>query len=305
MSRGIVVRLLGAPFLLLAVASLTFLLMRAAPGGPFDREKQIPEQILRQLEAQYKLDGPIHEQMGRYLWDVARGDLRLSTQYRNRTVNELIAQTLPVSMALGAAAFAIAMCAGSVLGVCAAAAHNRPPDYALMVLALVGVSLPSFILGPLLMLVFSFWLGWFPVGGWGQLRQLWLPALALSLPYVAYITRLVRVSMLEVLGEDYVRTARAKGVSEARVLFVHAFRNAALPLVSYSGPLAAFILTGSLVVETIFNIPGMGPFFVNSVLNRDVFLTGGVTLVYSALLIVLNLLVDVGYVWLDRRIRLD
>lgn len=305
MSRGVLMRVLGAPLLLLAVACLTFLLMRAAPGGPFDREKQMPEQILRQLEQKYKLDGPVYDQMGRYLWDVARGDLRLSTQYRNRTVNELIAQTLPVSMMLGATAFAIAVVGGSVLGICAAAAHNRPTDYGLMVLALVGVSLPSFILGPLLMLVFSFWLGWFPVGGWGALRQLWLPAFALSLPYMAYITRLVRVSMLEVLGEDYVRTARAKGVPEGRVLFVHAFRNAALPLVSYSGPLAANILTGSLVVETIFNVPGMGPFFVNSVLNRDVFLTGGVTLLYSALLVAFNLLVDVAYVWLDRRIRLD
>lgn len=305
MSRGTAMRVLGAPLLLLAVACLTFLLMRAAPGGPFDREKQMPEQILRQLEAQYNLDGPVHEQMWNYLLSVARGDLCISTQYRNRTVNELISQTLPVSMTLGATAFLIAVAGGSILGICAAAAHNRPLDYGLMMLALVGVSLPSFILGPLLILVFSFWLGWFPVGGWGEARQLWLPALALSLPYMAYITRLVRVSMLEVLGEDYVRTARAKGVPESRVLFIHAFRNAALPLVSYSGPLAANILTGSLVVETIFSVPGMGPFFVNSVLNRDVFLTGGVTLIYSALLITFNLLVDSAYAWLDRRIRLD
>ncbi len=303
MIRRIGVRLLLALPTLVAVVCLTFLLIRMAPGGPFDREKAMPEQIKRQLEAQYKLDGTLPEQLGGYLWDVARGDLRLSTQYRNRTVNEIVAQTLPVSMGLGAAAFAVAVLGGTVLGVCAAAGRNRWPDYALMLAALAGISVPSFVVAPLLILVFAFGTGWFPVGGWGAPIQVALPALALGLPYMAYITRLVRTSMLEVLSFDYIRTARAKGLGEGRVLFAHALRNGAMPLVSYSGPLAANILTGSLVVETIFNIPGMGPFFVNSVLNRDMFLAGGVTLVYSALLIAFNIAVDLAYTALDRRIE--
>jgi len=281
---------------------MTFCLMRVAPGGPFDKEKEIPPTIKRQLLAQYKLDGPIHVQFWNYLKDVAKGDLRLSTKYRNRTVNELVAETLPVSIMLGGVAFILAVTGGCIAGVGAAVWHNRWPDYALMLVALAGISLPSFVLGPLMIAMFSFWLGWMPVGGWGTMQQLVLPAVALGLPYAAYLARMTRVSMLEILGSDFIRTARAKGLPEKSVLFIHALKNAALPLVSFCGPLAANILTGSLVVEEVFKVPGMGSFFVNGVANRDVFLVGGITLVYSSLLIAFNLLVDVAYGILDKRV---
>ncbi len=302
MSR-VIRRLLWAIPTLLAVLALTFFLMRAAPGGPFDKEKAIPAHIKQQLMANYKLDGPVHKQFWWYLQDVMRGDLRLSTKYRDRSVNEIVAQTLPVSLTLGVWAFAIAVLGGVAAGAWAAARHNSWTDILLMLGALAGISLPSFVLGPLLAGLFCFWLGWLPVGGWGQPAQLILPALALGLPYMAYVARLVRGSMLEVLGADYIRTARAKGVQEWRTLFLHALRNASLPLVSFCGPLAANILTGSLVIEEVFKIPGLGTFFVNGVLNRDVFLVGGVTLVYSAMLIGFNILVDLLLLALDSRIR--
>jgi ABC-type dipeptide/oligopeptide/nickel transport system permease component len=303
MGRRFIIRVLLAVPTLFAVVCLTFFLMRLAPGGPFDREKAIPESIKRQLMAQYQLDGPILTQLYHYLKDIAQGDLRLSTKYRNRSVNEIIAQTLPISASLGGIAFLLALSGGCFFGIWAAYTHNRPPDYILMFLALLGIALPSFVLGPLLIVLFSFKLGWFPVGGWGTLQQVFLPALALSLPYMAYLARMVRVSMLETLNQDYIRTARAKGLAEWRVLYVHALKNASLPVVSYSGPLAANILTGSLVVEEIFKIPGIGPFFVNGVLNRDVFVVGGITLVYSMLLIAFNLVVDLLYGLLDKRIK--
>lgn len=303
MEERFLIRVLLAIPTLIAVVCLTFFLMRLAPGGPFDREKAIPESIKRQLMAQYQLDGSITTQLYYYLKDVARGDLRLSTKYRNRSVNEIISQTLPVSVLLGATAFILALVGGCFFGIWSAYTHNKPPDYILMFLALLGIALPSFVIGPLFISFFSFRLGWLPVGGWGTVQQIFLPALALSLPYMAYLARMVRVSMLETLNQDYIRTARAKGLPEWRVLYTHALKNAALPLVSYSGPLAANILTGSLVVEEIFKIPGIGPFFVNGVLNRDVFVVGGITLVYSLLLIIFNLLVDFVYGWLDKRIK--
>ncbi|MBX7158151.1 MAG: ABC transporter permease [Verrucomicrobiae bacterium] len=303
MRRRLIIRVVLAIPTLFAVVCLTFFLMRLAPGGPFDREKAIPESIKRQLMAQYQLDGPVLTQLYYYLKDVARGDLRLSTKYRNRTVNEIISQTLPISACLGGIAFFLALGGGCFFGIWAAYRHNRPSDSILMFLALLGIALPSFVIGPLLIVLFSFKLGWLPVGGWGTVQQVFLPALALSLPYMAYLARMVRVSMLETLNQDYIRTARAKGLAEWRVLYVHALKNAALPVVSYSGPLAANILTGSLVVEEIFKIPGIGPFFVNGVLNRDVFVVGGITLVYSMLLIAFNLVVDLFYGLLDKRIQ--
>ena len=303
MGRRFTIRILLSIPTLVAVVCLTFFLMRLAPGGPFDREKAIPESIKRQLMAQYQLDGPILTQLYHYLKDVARGDLRLSTKYRNRSVNEIISQTLPISVTLGAIAFVLALSGGCFLGIWAAYTHNQPSDYILMFLALLGIALPSFVLGPLFIAFFSFKLGWLPVGGWGNLQQIFLPALALSLPFMAYLARMVRVSMLETLNQDYIRTARAKGLPEWKILYAHALKNAALPVVSYSGPLAANILTGSLVVEEIFKIPGIGPFFVNGVLNRDVFVVGGITLIYSLLLIIFNILVDLVYGLLDKRIK--
>lgn len=291
---------------LFCVVTITFLLMRITTGGPFDAERKLPPAIEKQLLAKYKLDGTLWEQYTGYLGDlVLRGDLRDSTRYRNRSVAEILAQTLPVTITLGASAFLLALAGGVFLGVTSAAGRGTWKDPAAMLVALTAISLPAFVIGPILILVFALWLKWLPVGGWGTLPTLILPAITLAAPYTAYIARLLRGSMLETLGQDFVRTARAKGLKERVVLYRHALRVAILPVVSYLGPLAAHLLTGSIVVETIFNIPGAGGFFVNSILNKDAFLLGGVVIVYCAMLVTFNLAVDVIYTWLDRRIRLD
>ncbi len=289
---------------LFCVVSITFFLIRLAPGGPFDRERKIPPQIEKALLAKYQLDGPLWQQYTSYLRDLLRGDLRLSTKYRSRTVNELLAQTLPVTATLGIAAFCIATFGGITLGGWAATRRGTVGETAAMLVSLLAISVPTFVVGPLLILIFSLRLGWLPVGGLSSPGALILPALTLAGPYVAYIARLTRTSMLEVLGQDFVRTARAKGLSEFQVVSKHAAKVAILPVVSFLGPLAANLLTGSIVVETIFNIPGAGGFFVNSIQNRDGFLLGGVVIVYCALLVLLNLVVDLAYTWLDRRIKL-
>ena len=298
-------RLAGLVAVLFCVVTITFFLIRISPGGPFDAERKIPPAIEKQLLAKYKLDGPLLQQYFGYLGDLLRGDLRDSTEYRNRSVAEILAQTLPVTITLGAAAFALAVAGGVFLGVVAAAGHGSWKDTLAMLIALTAISLPAFITGPVLILVFSLWLKWLPVGGWGSLGALILPAITLAAPYVAYIARLLRGSMMETLGQDFIRTARAKGLSERVVLYRHALRVAILPVVSFLGPLAAHLLTGSIVVETIFYIPGAGGFFVNSILNRDGFLLGGVVIVYCTMLVVFNLAVDVIYTLLDRRIRID
>ncbi len=298
-------RLIASVIVLFCVVTITFFLMRISPGGPFDAERKLPPAIERQLMAKYKLDGTLWEQYSGYMSDLMKGDLRLSTKYRNRSVVEILAQTLPVTMTLGASAFLLAVVVGVVLGVTAAAAHGRWQDTAAMLLALSALALPSFIIGPLLILVFALWWQWLPVGGWGTLETLILPSITLAAPYVAYIARLLRGSMIDTLNQDYVRTARAKGLRESVVLYKHALRVAILPVVSFLGPLAANLLTGSIVVETIFNIPGAGGFFVNSILNRDGFLLGGVVIVYCAMLVIFNLIVDLLYSVLDRRIRID
>jgi oligopeptide transport system permease protein len=298
-------RLAGLVAVLFCVVTITFFLIRISPGGPFDAERKIPPAIEKQLLAKYKLDGPLWQQYFSYLGDLLRGDLRDSTKYRNRSVAEILAQTLPVTMTLGAAAFALAVAGGVFLGVVAAAGHGSWKDTLAMLIALAAISLPAFITGPMLILVFSLWLKWLPVGGWGSLGAIILPAVTLAAPYVAYIARLLRGSMLETLGQDFIRTARAKGLAERAVLYRHALRVAILPVVSFLGPLAAHLLTGSIVVETIFYIPGAGGFFVNTILNRDGFLLGGVVIVYCTMLVVFNLAVDVAYTLLDRRIRLD
>lgn len=298
-------RLAALVAVLFCVISITFLLIRISPGGPFDSERKIPPAIEKQLLAKYELDGTLWQQYSGYIADLLRGDLRDSTKYRNRSVAEILAQTLPVTMTLGAAAFVLAVTAGVFIGVVAAANKGRAGDTLAMLLALAALSLPAFIVGPIFVLLFSLWLHWLPVGGWGSWQNLILPAITLALPYVAYIARLLRGSMLETLGQDFVRTARAKGLAERVVLYRHALRVAILPVVSFLGPLAAHLLTGSIVVETIFHIPGAGGFFVNSILNKDGFLLGGVVIVYCVLLVVFNLLVDMAYTWLDRRIRLD
>ena len=297
-------RLLLAVPVLFVVLSLTFFLMRAAPGNPFATEKKFPESIQRALEQKYNLDGTIWTQYGNYIGRVATGDLGISTQYRERTVAEIIGQALPVSVMLGSIAFVLAMGIGITLGSYAAVHHNSPKDRAAMLGALFGISVPNFVLGPVLVLIFGLWWRMLPVAGWGTLAQMILPAIVLAVPYAASIARLMRSSMLEVLGQDYVRTARAKGLRDSVVVYKHALKVAILPVISFAGPLAAGILTGGIVVEKIFVIPGLGPFFVNSILNRDIFMVGGTVLVYAAFLIVFNIVVDILYFLLDRRVKI-
>lgn len=296
-------RLASLPVVLLCVVTITFFLMRLSPGGPFDSERKLPAAIEKQLLAKYKLDGTLLEQYSGYMKDLLHGDLRLSTKYRNRSVNEILAQTLPVTLTLGATALLIAITAGVWLGAFAAARPGTVAEGGALAAMLLAISLPSFVLGPLLILIFSIKLAWLPVGGWGTPIQLLLPAVTLAIPYAAVIARLLHDSLRETLAEDFVRTARAKGLTERAVVYRHALRVAILPVVSYLGPLAANLLTGSIVVETIFHIPGAGGFFVNSILNRDGFLLGGVVIVYCVLLMLFNLMVDLSYRFLDRRIR--
>jgi len=304
MLRFVAKRVLGLIVILFCVITITFFLVRLMPGGPFDRERKLPEHIEKQLLAKYKLDGPLSEQYINYLGDLLHGDLRLSTKYRSRSVNEILADSLPVSGLLGGIAFCAATVGGVFLGSLAAAKQHTWIDRNAMLAALFAISLPPFVIGPLLVLVFAIYIPLLPVGGWGNLQSLILPSITLAAPYTAYIARLTRASMLEVLTQDYIRTARAKGLSENAVIYKHALRVAILPVVSFLGPLAANLLTGSIVVESIFSIPGAGGFFVNSVLNRDGFLLAGVVIVYCTLLVLFNLVVDVLYCFLDRRITL-
>jgi oligopeptide transport system permease protein len=304
MVQFIAKRLAGLVVILFCVVTITFFLVRLMPGGPFDRERKLPEHIEKELLAKYKLDGPLFEQYFNYLRDLLHGDLRLSTKYRSRSVNEILADSLPVSGLLGGIAFCVATVGGVFIGSLAAAKQQTWIDRTAMLGALFAVSLPSFVIGPILVLVFAIEWPVLPVGGWGNLQSLVLPSITLAAPYTAYIARLTRSSMLEVLTQDYIRTARAKGLSNTAVIYKHGLRVAILPVVSFLGPLAANLLTGSIVVESIFSIPGTGGFFVNSVLNRDGFLLAGVVIVYCSLLVLFNLVVDLLYGLLDRRISL-
>jgi ABC-type dipeptide/oligopeptide/nickel transport system permease component len=305
MTSIILRRLLQSIPVLFIVVSLTFFLVRAAPGNPFTTEKKIPEEIMEQLQKEYDLKGSITHQYAQYLWKVVHGNLSISTQYRNRTVNEIIAQSLPVSMVLGSVAYFLALLFGITLGGWAAIRHGRSGDRLIMLFALLGISIPSFILAPLAVILLALKLNLLPAYGWGSPDQIILPALCLSIPFAATIARLTRGSLLEVLKLDFIRTARAKGLSEDAVLFRHALKVAILPIIGYSGPAAAGILTGSIVIETLFGIPGIGQFFVNSASNRDPFMTSGVVLVFSSFLILFNLLADILYFVVDRRVKLE
>jgi oligopeptide transport system permease protein len=296
-------RLAGVLPVLFVILSLSFFIMRLAPGGPFDQERALPEQVRANIAARYHLDESLPQQYARYLGDVLRGDLGPSFRYPDRTVTELIGLGLPVSLLLGAAALAIAVLLGGAAGLLAGLRRNSLADVALMSLALGGVSVPNFVLGPLLMLLFALGLGWLPVAGWGSWRHLVLPAVTLGAFYAAYVARLTRAGVLEVIGQDFIRTARAKGLGEAGVVLRHALPGAVLPVVTYLGPAAAAVLTGSVVVETVFGIPGMGRYFVSSALNRDYTMVLGTVLVYSVLLVGFNLLVDLLCAFLDPRIR--
>lgn len=305
MTAIILRRLLQAIPVLFIVVSLTFFLVRSAPGNPFATEKKIAPEILAELEKKYDLHGPIWHQYEQYLYRLAHGDLGLSLRYLNRSVNEIIAQALPVSMVLGTIAYCLALLFGIFLGAMAAIRHNRWGDRLIMIWALLGISIPIFVLAPVMVMVIAVHYGLLPIYGWGSPDQIILPAVCLSIPFAAAIARLTRGSLLEVLKLDFIRTARAKGLSENAVLFRHALKVAILPVIGYSGPAAAGIVTGSIVIETLFGIPGIGPFFVNSALNRDPFMTSGVVLIFSSFLIFFNLLADILYFVVDRRIKLE
>ena len=302
MARYLARRLVGFPPVLLVIVTASFFIMRLAPGGPFDMERALPEAVRTNIEARYHLNESLARQYLRYLGDVVRGDLGPSFRYPDRTVNELLALGFPVSLTLGVCALGLALLVGGTAGVVAAIRHNRWADYLTMSLALGGVSVPNFVLGPLLILVFALWLGWLPVAGWGTWRHLVLPSVTLAAFYTAYVARLARAGMLEVILQDWVRTARAKGLREAVVVTRHALPGALLPVVSYLGPAAARALTGSVVIETIFGIPGIGRYFIQSALNRDYTMVLGTVVFFSGLLIAFNLIVDCLYAYLDPRV---
>ena len=280
-------------------------MIRFVPGGPFTAEKAVTPEILRNLEAHYGLDKPLYRQYFDYLGRLFQGDLGPSFKYPNRTVNEIIADKLPVSLELGLTSLAVALVVGITLGVLAAVKRNSWLDYASSSVAMIGICVPTFVLGPLLVLVFAIHLGWFNASGWYTPIDRVLPAATLGLVYSAYVARLTRGGMLEVLNQDYIRTARAKGASELRVIFRHALRGGLLPVVSFLGPAIAGILTGSFVIETIFQIPGLGREFVNSAFNRDYTLVLGTVILYATLIISLILVVDVVQVWLNPKLKFD
>ncbi len=292
--------------LLLIISLLAFVLVRVAPGGPFDRDrKPASPEIERQLQLKYHLDEPQWKQYLRFLGNLAHGDFGPSLKYRNHTINDIIRQGLPVSLLLGWLAFGFAMGVGLPLGYLTAVRRGRWQDYSGSLFAVLMVCIPGFVLGPLLVMLFAIKWRLLPVALWSSPAHVILPTLALGLYFSGRIARLLREGMLNTLQAEFITTARAKGLSETAVLLKHALRLAILPVVSYSGPLLADLLTGSFVIETIFQLPGLGTFLVNGSLNRDYTLVVGLVVLYAALLVVLNLLVDLAYVLLDRRVSYE
>jgi oligopeptide transport system permease protein len=305
-------RLLGAIPTLFIIITLSFFMMRLAPGGPFDAQRNLPPEIKRNIEAAYDLDKPVWQQYAIYLGKLAHGDLGPSYKNKDFTVTELIADGLPVSLRIGLSAIVLAIFVGMGLGTAAALRQNKLSDYSVMTAAMIGITIPTFVTAPILTLIFGVYgvtvLGFdlsLPVSGWngGSLRNMILPVFVLALPQIAYIARLTRGSMIEVLHSNYVRTARAKGLSGFDIVMRHALRAAVLPLVSYLGPAVAGILTGSLVVEQLFGLPGIGRYFIQGALNRDYTLVMGVLIYYATLVILLNLVADLLYAALDPRVR--
>jgi oligopeptide transport system permease protein len=285
------------------VTTITFLMLRVLPGGPFDRERTLPPEVLANIEAKYHLNKPLLNQYGRYLGGILRGDLGPSYKYLDRDVIDIVADTLPASAFLGLCALVLALALALPLGVTAAARHDRWIDRACTFLATLGISLPNFILGALLIWLFSLKLGWFQAARWGMPGSAVLPAITLGAMPCAQVTYLLRSSLLETLEADFIRTARAKGVREAFVLFKHALRNSVIPVLTLLGPLFAILISGSFVVEYVFAIPGMGRFFITAVTDRDYPLVMGVTLIYTAILVGANLAVDILYSIIDPRMR--
>lgn len=298
-------RILAAIPTLFIIITLAFFLMRAAPGGPFDAERTLPAGIEANIKAAYDLDKPLWVQYGRYLGRLMQGDFGPSYKYKDFTVTDLIADGFPVSLRIGGTAILLATILGLAAGTVAALRQNSGVDHAVMGVAMTGIALPSYVVAPLLVLLFGIHLKWLPVAGWddGGWREMILPVTALTLPYLAYIARLTRGSMIEVLHTNYIRTARAKGLPLRRIITHHALKAALIPVVSFLGPATAGIITGSVVIEQIFQIPGIGRYFVQGALNRDYTLVLGVVIFYAALIMLMNLLVDLVYAILDPRVR--
>lgn len=305
MARFVLQRLLTAIPTLFLLVALSFALIRAAPGGPFDVERTLPPEVESNLRQAYHLDEPVYVQFGRYVWSLLHGDFGPSFQYRDFTVNELIAMGFPTSLRIGGAAMLLAAVLGIGCGCLAALRQNRLTDHAVMAAAMMGISIPNFVIAPLLILSLAIHGHWLPAGGVGEgeLRYMILPVTALALPQIAYIARLTRASMIEVLRSNFVRTARAQGLSTATVIFRHALKPALLPVLSYAGPATAAVITGSVVIEEIFGVPGIGRYFVTAALNRDYTLVMGVVVFYGVLILLANFIVDLLYGWFDPRVR--
>ena len=305
MLKFIAARLLQAIPVLFIVITATFFLVRSAPGGPFDAERTLPAEVIENLNARYNLDDPMHRQYLSYMGNLLRGDFGPSFRYSNRSVTEMIATGLPITFELAFYAIVIALLIGISAGMLAAIKPNSAQDYIPMSLAMAGICMPSFLMGPLLVLVFGIWFEWLPVSGWGYAPgDKILPAITLGSGYAAYIARLTRGGMIEVLGQDYIRTARAKGLSMPQIIRRHALRGGLAPVVAFLGPAVAGLLSGSFVVETIFQIPGLGRFYVQAAFNRDYTMILGTTILLSTLIVLFNILSDILTVWLNPRLSL-
>jgi len=307
MTRYIIRRLLYFIPVLLAVTLFTFVLVRVIPGGPFDRvgDRTLPPEIVANLKAKYRIDLPLWQQYLNYLWNLAHFDLGPSFSYRTQTVNDIIAQSLPISAHLGAMALGLGLVIGIPAGCVAALKHNSTADYVTTFFAILGASIPNMVLGPILMWIFALKLNWLPVARWQGPKYWILPTIALGSGLSAGIARLTRGSLLQVIQSDYIRTARAKGLAESIVIVRHALKNSMIPVVTVLGPMFAAVLTGGFTVEMIFGIPGLGRHFTTSIGNRDYPVVLGTTLIYAVFLVVANLMVDITYAWLDPRIRYD
>lgn len=300
----IIKRILASIPVLFLVVLITFVLIRVAPGGPFDEERNVPEVVLENLNKRYHLDDPVPVQFFKYLGNLVQGDFGPSFKYPNRSVTEIIYTGAPVTIELGLYALLFAIFFGGIAGILAAMKPNSPRDYSVMSIAMIGICIPSFVLGPLLVLSFGIWLEWLPVSGWGSApMDKLLPSITLGAAYAAYVARLGRAGMLESLSQDYIRTARAKGLPEWKVILGHGLRGGITPVVAFLGPAAAGLLSGSFVVETIFQIPGIGRFFLQAAFNRDYTMILGTTIFFGFLIITFNLITDILLVWLNPKLR--
>ncbi|WP_420431485.1 ABC transporter permease [Hyphobacterium sp.] len=303
-------RILIAVPTILVIITVAFFMMRAAPGGPFDLERPMPEEVRQNILEHFGFDRPLHEQYFSYLGGLTQADLGPSLRFRDKTVSDIIVEGFPVSATIGALSILLALFVGSIMGSLAALRQNKATDFAVMGFAMGGITIPPFVMGPILALVFGLYLGWLPMGGLDPRlgmtpERLVLPVVTLALPQIAIVSRLMRASMIEVLRSNYIRTARAKGLSGPAVLFRHALRAAILPLVSYIGPASAALVTGSIVIEQVFQLPGIGRQFVMAALQRDYTVVMGVVILYASLIILLNLLADLMYATLNPRVKFE